>query len=77
MEREYIRDKTLEGRESARIRGKTIGGASVTDNTMLPMALHLRAQELSLRDIAAQLVITKGKMKGPAPVPRDGAAAVA
>lgn len=26
MEREYIRDRTLEGQESARRRGKTIGG---------------------------------------------------
>ncbi|MFJ9030187.1 recombinase family protein [Streptomyces sp. NPDC102274] len=31
MEREYIRDRTLEGHESARKRGKTIGGASVAD----------------------------------------------
>jgi hypothetical protein len=29
MEREYIRDRTLEGHESARKRGKTIGGAGV------------------------------------------------
>nr|WP_280101409.1 transposase [Micromonospora arborensis] len=35
------------------------------------MALHLRSQELSLRDIAARLVITKGKKKGTAPVSRD------
>ncbi|PNG94020.1 recombinase family protein [Streptomyces malaysiensis] len=35
MEREYIRDRTLEGHESARKRGKTIGGAGVTDPDML------------------------------------------
>ena len=35
MEREYIRDRTLEGHESARKRGKTIGGAAVTDDAML------------------------------------------
>ena len=29
MEREYIRDRTLEGHESARARGKAIGGAAV------------------------------------------------
>lgn len=52
MEREYIRDRTLEGHESARKRGKGIGGASVTDDDMLGMALHLRDQELSLREIA-------------------------
>jgi len=69
MEREYIRDRTLEGHESARTRGKTIGGASVTDDTMLSMALHLRDQELSLRDIAARLVITTGKKKGQHPSP--------
>ncbi|MFB4271403.1 recombinase family protein [Nonomuraea sp. GTA35] len=66
-EREYIRDRTLEGHESARSRGKTIGGAAVTDDAMLSMALHLREQNLSLRDIAARLVIAKGKKKGRRP----------
>ena len=61
MEREYIRDRTLEGHESARTRGKAIGGAAVTDDAMLAVALHLREQNLSLRDIAARLVIAKGK----------------
>lgn len=69
MEREYIRDRTLEGHESARRRGKTIGGASVTDDNMLSMALHLRGQNMSLRDIAAKLVITKGVKKGQHPSP--------
>ncbi|MGW7594930.1 recombinase family protein [Streptomyces asiaticus] len=69
MEREYIRDRTLEGHESARKRGKTIGGAGVTDDHMLSMALHLRDQEMSLRDIAKRLVITTGKKKGQHPSP--------
>ena len=69
MEREYIRDRTLEGHESARKRGKTIGGAGVTDDAMLSMARHLRGQDLSLRDIASQLVITKGTKKGRHPSP--------
>lgn len=69
MEREYIRDRTLEGHESARKRGKTIGGAHVTDPDMLAMALHLRDQQLSLRDIAARLVITTGTKKGRQPSP--------
>ncbi|MGC9500894.1 recombinase family protein [Streptomyces sp. WG7] len=69
MEREYIRDRTLEGHESARRRGKSIGGASVTDDGMLSMALHLREQEMSLREIAARLVITTGKKKGQHPSP--------
>ncbi|MET8945473.1 recombinase family protein [Streptomyces sp. NPDC004542] len=69
MEREYIRDRTLEGHEAARKRGKAIGGASVTDDNMLAMALHLRNQDLSLREIAACLVITKGAKKGQHPSP--------
>ncbi len=69
MEREYIRDRTLEGHESARKRGKTIGGAGVTDDDMLSMALHLRDQEMSLRDIAKRLVITTGAKKGQHPSP--------
>ncbi|MEV5559379.1 Rid family hydrolase [Nonomuraea wenchangensis] len=43
MEREYIRDRTLEGHEPARRHGKRIGGAPVVDEAMLSMALHLRA----------------------------------
>src|SRR6266699_1660314 len=69
MEREYIRDRTLEGHESARARGKAIGGAAVTDDAMLAVALHLRGQELSLRDIAARLVIATGKKKRQHPSP--------
>lgn len=69
MEREYIRDRTLEGHESARSRGKAIGGAAVTDDGMLSHALHLRDQNLSLRDIATRLVIIKGKKKGQHPSP--------
>jgi DNA invertase Pin-like site-specific DNA recombinase len=69
MEREYIRDRTLEGHESARSRGKAIGGAAVTDDAMLAVALHLRGQELSLRGIAARLVIATGKKKGQHPSP--------
>ncbi|MFI2370773.1 hypothetical protein [Streptomyces sp. NPDC018833] len=69
MEREYIRDRTLEGQESARKRGKTIGGAGITDESMLSTALHLREHEMSLRDIAKRLVITAGAKKGQHPSP--------
>ncbi|MGW6257694.1 hypothetical protein [Streptomyces sp. NPDC055085] len=68
-ERDYIRDKTLEGHETARSKGKVIGGARVTDGDMLAMALLLREQELSLREIAGRLVITTGKKKGQHPSP--------
>ena len=56
----------LEGHESARTRGKAIGGAAVTDDAMLAVALHLRGQKLSLRDIAGRLVVT-GKKKASIP----------
>lgn len=36
---------------------------SLPSHTLSP-ALHLRGQEISLRDIASRLVITKGKKKG-------------
>ncbi|MFC3986248.1 recombinase family protein [Streptosporangium jomthongense] len=69
MERGYIRDRTLEGHEPTRTRDKHIGGATVTDESMLSMALHLRGRNLSLRDIAARLVITRGRKKGQHPSP--------
>jgi DNA invertase Pin-like site-specific DNA recombinase len=68
-EREYIRDRTLEGHESARARGKSIGGPAVTDEAMLAAALDLRGQDLSLRDIAGRVVIATGKKKGQHPSP--------
>ncbi len=68
-QREYIRERTLEGHEAARARGKVIGGAAVTDDAMLAVALHHRGQGLRLRDIAARLVITIGKKKGQHPSP--------
>ena len=36
---------------------------------MLAVALHLRSQEFSLRDIAGRLVISTGKKKGQHPSP--------
>jgi hypothetical protein len=54
---------------SARKRGKTIGGAGVADDDMLSLALHLRDQEMSLRDISKRLVITIGVKKGQHPSP--------
>ncbi|MFC9498420.1 recombinase family protein [Streptomyces sp. NPDC056982] len=69
-ERDYIRDKTLEGQETARAKGKVIGGVRVTNADMLAMALYLRDHEhLSLREIAARLVITSGAKKGQHPSP--------
>ncbi|MFE5488264.1 hypothetical protein ACFQ7Q_37745, partial [Streptomyces sp. NPDC056527] len=52
-----------------RAQGGTIGGAGVTDESMLSMALRLRDQEMRLRGIASRLVITTGKKKGQHPSP--------
>ncbi|MDX6238846.1 MAG: hypothetical protein QOG10_3661 [Kribbellaceae bacterium] len=68
-ERDYIRDKTLEGQETARKNGKAIGGVKVSDEDILATALRLREEELSLREIAARLVIRTGKKRGHHPAP--------
>ncbi|MFC8765808.1 hypothetical protein ACFUAG_34515 [Streptomyces sp. NPDC057193] len=68
-ERDYVREKTLEGHETARAKGKTIGGVKVGNGDMRAMALHLRDQGLSLRDIASRLVITTGAKEGEHPSP--------
>ncbi|MFE2324785.1 hypothetical protein ACFXD5_12860 [Streptomyces sp. NPDC059385] len=76
MEREYIHDRTLEGHKSARKRGKTIGGAGVTEESMLSMAHHLREQEMSPRDIAKRLDLIYGRQtwsSGGKPVQRSSA----
>lgn len=44
-ERDYIRDKTLEGQETAHTKGKAIGGVKVSDEDMLATALRLRDDE--------------------------------
>ncbi|GAA3470541.1 hypothetical protein [Nonomuraea roseola] len=71
-----IRRTCREGREdplpeSARTRGKSVGGASVTDDAMLSMALHLRTrdQDLRLRDIASRPAITQGTKQSWHPSP--------
>jgi len=53
MEREYIRDRALEGRESAASAARPAAATVSPDYDMLCMALHLRNQEMSLRDIAS------------------------
>ncbi|WP_125643622.1 hypothetical protein [Nonomuraea sp. WAC 01424] len=68
IEREYTRDRTLEATSRPAL-GTAIGSAAVTDEAMLSMALHLRGQDLSLRDIVPRLVITKGKKKDRPPSP--------
>lgn len=70
MEREYIRDKMLDGHESARRRGKTIGGVFVLDDEVTAEVVMLRDQNLSLRQIASRVVIPSGAKKGKNPSPQ-------
>jgi hypothetical protein len=59
----------------SRMGAPTVSGTSVTGVAALAgwagasCRLHLRGQELSLRDIAARLVIATGKKKGQHPSP--------
>ncbi|MFE5078741.1 recombinase family protein [Streptomyces halstedii] len=68
MQREYNRNRVLERLESRRQRGEAVG-MRVTDDNMLAAALHLREEKLSLRKIAARLVISKGAKAGQHPSP--------
>ncbi|MFF3690967.1 recombinase family protein [Streptomyces sp. NPDC002187] len=70
-ERDYIRDKTLEGQETARSKGKAIGGTKVADEDMLATAFRLREEEhLSLREIASRLVSVPERSAASTPLRR-------
>ncbi|MEV3951264.1 recombinase family protein [Streptomyces halstedii] len=68
MERDYIRDRALEGMEGRRQQKET-NEAGVADEGMLITALRLREQHLSLREIAGHLFIAQGTKKGQHPSP--------
>lgn len=66
-EREYIREKSLEGQASARDRGRHGGRPKVFDDDMAHYARTLRASGVSVPEIAAKLFISTGKNKGQNP----------
>lgn len=66
-EREYIREKSLEGQASARERGRHGGRPKVFDDDMIAYARSLRARGVPVTDIARKLVIPAGKNKGQHP----------
>ncbi|WP_244318720.1 recombinase family protein [Streptomyces brevispora] len=66
-EREYIREKSLEGQASARERGRHGGRPKVIDDDMAAYARSLRANGVPVPQIAQKLVITSGKNKGEHP----------
>ncbi|MGA4539315.1 hypothetical protein ACPA54_04915 [Uniformispora flossi] len=63
-EREYIREKSLEGQASARDRSRHGGRPKVVDNDMAAYARSLRANGVPIPEIARKLVITAGKNQG-------------
>ncbi|MFG1703470.1 recombinase family protein [Nonomuraea sp. M3C6] len=63
-EREYIREKSLEGQASARERGRHGGRPKVFDADMIAYARSLRKRGVAVPDIAGKLVIATGKNKG-------------
>ncbi|MEV4188991.1 hypothetical protein AB0J28_46910 [Streptosporangium canum] len=68
-EREYIREKSLEGRASACERGRHGGRPTVFDDDMVAYARSLRERGVPVPEIAAKLVIPTGKNKGRHPSP--------
>ncbi|MEV4020754.1 hypothetical protein AB0J35_60785 [Nonomuraea angiospora] len=68
-EREYIREKSLEGQASARERGRRGGRPSVFDDDMIAYARSLRARGVAVPDIARKLIIPTGKNAGRHPSP--------
>jgi DNA invertase Pin-like site-specific DNA recombinase len=66
-ERDYIRDKTLEGMQVARTKGKAIGRPVVGTEDMAVMARALKAQGKSVPEIREQLIVPTGKHKGSHP----------
>jgi hypothetical protein len=63
-EREYIREKSLEGQASARERGRHGGRPKVFDDDMIAYARSLRGRGVPVPEIARKLVIRTGKNKG-------------
>ncbi|MFF9402306.1 recombinase family protein [Streptomyces sp. NPDC014744] len=66
-ERTYTREKTLEGQESARRRGRTGGRPPSLDADQIEYALTLRAKGTPMKEIQQKTVITRGKHKGKHP----------
>ncbi|MEV6864540.1 hypothetical protein AB0M44_26475 [Streptosporangium subroseum] len=60
-EREYVREKSLEGQAAARERGRHGGRPRVFDDDMIAYARSLRERGVAVPDIACKLVIPFGK----------------
>jgi DNA invertase Pin-like site-specific DNA recombinase len=67
LDRDYIREKTLEGQRAAAARGNHGGRPKVVDDDMLTFARALRDRGEPIRNIAAKLTIKTGKNAGKHP----------
>jgi DNA invertase Pin-like site-specific DNA recombinase len=67
LDRDYIRDKTLESQQAAAAKGNHGGRPKVIDEDMLTFAQALRAKGVPIPEIAAKLKISTGKNAGKPP----------
>jgi DNA invertase Pin-like site-specific DNA recombinase len=67
LDREYIREKTLEGQQAAAARGNHGGRPKVIDDDMLTFAAALRDRGVPMPEIAGKLTIKSGKNAGKNP----------
>lgn len=67
LERDYVRDKTLEGQATAAGAGRYGGRPKAIDDDMLTFAVALRAKGKAVPEIAATLVMSSGKNAGKHP----------
>jgi DNA invertase Pin-like site-specific DNA recombinase len=67
LDREYIREKTLEGQQAAAAKGNYGGRPKVIDDDMLTFAADLRDKGVPMPEIALKLTIRSGKNAGKNP----------
>lgn len=67
LDRDYIREKTLEGQRAAAAKGNHGGRPKVFDDDMLTFALALRDKGTPMPEIAKKLTIKTGKNAGKHP----------
>jgi DNA invertase Pin-like site-specific DNA recombinase len=67
LDRDYIREKTIEGQVAAAARGNHGGRPKVIDDDMLTFAVALKNKGIPVPEIAGKLVIKTGKNAGKHP----------
>jgi len=67
LDRDYIREKTLEGQKAAAAHGNHGGRPKVIDDDMLTFAIALKDKGVPVPEIAKKLTIKTGKNAGKSP----------